>query len=98
MASAPTPPPCQTLGPQCRRLKVVLRVSNDLEYPAEGDHEATWMLGHTERISFGRMWRHRDDLFTDATIHVPCKHLREGPAGAACAAHGFRGRLAPESS
>ena len=98
MASASAPPPCRTLGPQCRRLKVVLRVSNDLEHAAAGDHEATWMLGHTQRISFGRMWRHRDDLFIDATIHVPCRHLREGSATASCTAHGYRGRLTPESS
>lgn len=91
MPSAPPPPPCRALGPHCRRLKVVLRVSNDLESPTEGDHEATWLLGHTERITFGRLWRHRDDLFADATLHVPCKHLQEAGSMATCRAHGFMG-------
>lgn len=97
MPPAPSPPPCLGLGPRCRRLKVVLRVSNDLDTPMEGDHEATWLLGHTERITFGRIWRHREDLFADATLHVPCKHLREDGGRAVCRAHGFIGQVPRDS-
>jgi hypothetical protein len=72
---------------------VTLRVSADLTSVRDGDHEATWLLGHTERISFEAPWRHREDLFCRATLHVPCKHLAESGGRAHCTAHGFRGRL-----
>lgn len=93
MPNAPSPPPCRRLGPQCHRLRVTLRVSADLDSLRDGDHEATWLLGHTERISFGPLWRHREDLFCRATLHVPCKHLEEGGGTARCSAHGYRGAL-----
>jgi hypothetical protein len=96
MAHAPAPPPCTRLGSQCQRLRVTLRVSADLATLRDGDHEATWLLGHTERISFGPLWRHRGDLFCRATLHVPCKHLQETTGQARCAAHGFHGTLAPD--
>jgi hypothetical protein len=70
-------------------------VSADLKHPRDGDHEGTWLLGHTERITFRRLWRHRGDLFARAVLHVPCKHLRQDPGGARCAAHGFTGPLPP---
>lgn len=93
MAKAPSPPPCRALGRQCQSLQVTLRVSADLAKATDGDHEATWLLGHTERISFGPLWRHREDLYCRATLHVPCKHLEQGPAGTSCRAHGFRGAV-----
>lgn len=93
MAKAPAPPPCRALGSQCRSVRVTLRVSADLDSLRDGDHEATWLLGHTERITFGSLWRHRDDLFCRATLHVPCKHLEESGGQAHCTAHGFRGHL-----
>jgi hypothetical protein len=72
---------------------VTLRVSSSLDKPTSGDHEATWLLGHTERISFGRLWRHHDDLFCRATLHVPCKHLKRNGDEVQCAAWGFSGTL-----
>ncbi|HRP08994.1 MAG TPA: hypothetical protein PLL69_10960, partial [Gemmatimonadales bacterium] len=60
------------------------------------DHDATWMMGHTERIEFGRT--HIDDgyLWTEARVHVPCRHLVTGPDGRSeCRAHGFKGRTNP---
>jgi len=97
MATSVAVPPCRSLGTQCRSLRVTVRVSADLEGISSGDHEATWLLGHTERISFGRLWRHRGDLFARATLHVPCKHLEEGPDGTGrCQVHQFTGALPPD--
>jgi hypothetical protein len=94
MPSAPAPPPCQRLGSQCRALRVTLRASSALAKATSGDHEGTWLLGHTERLSFGRLWKHDGDLFVRATIHVPCKYLAdEGEGRARCRAHGFEGPM-----
>lgn len=57
------------------------------------DHEATWLLGHTERISFGDLWESEGDLYADAVIHVPCKYLRADGDRAACSVYGFEGPL-----
>lgn len=59
-----------------------------------GDHEATWLLGHTERLSFRNLRRTGDELLVDATLHVRCRHLdgagrRQGSRGMSCRAHGF---------
>jgi hypothetical protein len=77
------------MGAQCRQLRVTLRVSADLHRPTDGDHEATWLLGHTERLTFHRMWRHEEDLFARATIHVPCKLLAEDAGESRCRAWGY---------
>ena len=78
--------------------------SRRLADPASGDHEATWLLGHTERITFlGGLRRDGDDLFHEAVLHVRCKHLergrregrqRGGDGDEYCAAHGYS-RQAP---
>lgn len=91
MPPAPAPPPCQRLGRQCLSLRVTLRASSALRHPKAGDHEATWLLGHTEQISFGRLWRHKGDLFTEARLHVPCKFFEQANGRARCQAHGFEG-------
>jgi hypothetical protein len=66
------------------------------------DAAATWLLGHTERITFGKPYVHDAELLVDASIHVPCKYLNAVTteqhngkrAGVVeCAAHGFRGSL-----
>ncbi|HEX9691603.1 MAG TPA: hypothetical protein VGA22_05855 [Gemmatimonadales bacterium] len=60
------------------------------------DALATWLLGHTERITFGPPYVEHDVLLVDATVHVACKHLTTGADGngkVACAAHGFAGYL-----
>jgi hypothetical protein len=56
------------------------------------DHEATWLLGHTERIAFGALWDAEGDLYCDAVLHVPCRYLVAENGRAHCTAHGFEGR------
>lgn len=84
-------PPCTALGPQCRSLDVTLRVGGLQDGVASLDDEATWLLGHTQNITFGRVWQEGQSLFTEATLHVPCRYLREHGEQATCAAHGHRG-------
>lgn len=64
------------------------------------DHEATWLLAHTERLALRNLRRAGNDLVVDATVRVRCRHLKAGASGAdpaRCAAHGFEGRLPPEA-
>ncbi len=46
-------PPCRRLGRQCQALPVVLRIGSIEDGVGSLDHEATWLLGHTQRIDFG---------------------------------------------
>lgn len=85
------PPPCRSLGRQCRALDVTLRIGKMEEGPESLDHEATWLLGHTAQIDFGRLHTKRGELLVDARLHVPCKHLKEDGGRARCQAHGYRG-------
>lgn len=61
----------------------------------EEDHDATWLFGHTERIDFGRTFEHDEELWCEATLHAPCRHLKPGPDGkrVSCTAHGYEGRV-----
>ena len=78
------------MGTHCTALRVVLRVSSQDDGPTSGDHEATWLLGHTERIEFGRFWRRGGELFTEAVLRVPCRYLGwQGEGHASCRAHGY---------
>jgi hypothetical protein len=73
----PTPPNCVSLGKQCRRVKVTIRVSDtETETRTLQDASVTWITGHTERISFGTPYVVDTELRVDATIYVPCKYLR----------------------
>lgn len=87
------------MGRHCSELEVVLKIG-DLEDdgPAQLDALATWLLGHTERVSFGRLIRAAGELRVRATLHVPCRHLRETRLGARCAAHGYRARTIPRQA
>jgi hypothetical protein len=82
------------MGSHCDRLRVVLRIATR-EGPKDGDprsadHEATFLLGHTERITFlGDLWVDRKDLYHEAVLHVPCRFLRRNGNGDSCGAHGF---------
>ncbi|MFI5235813.1 MAG: hypothetical protein ACHQXA_08895 [Gemmatimonadales bacterium] len=89
-------PPCSSLGPQCRALTVTLRVGGLQDGVASLDDEATWLLGHTQNIAFGRVWQEEQSLFAEATLQVPCRYLREGAGEAACTAHGYSGPLPAE--
>ena len=87
------PPGCESLGRQCQALDVLLRIGSLEEGVASLDHEATWLLGHTERITFGEVWTGDGELYVDAVLHVPCRHLKgSGDGRSRCAAHGFEGR------
>jgi hypothetical protein len=55
------------------------------------DHEATWLLGHTERISFGDLWWGEGDLYVEAILHVPCRYLRSEGEREECRLFGYRG-------
>jgi hypothetical protein len=89
--AAPSAPPCRNLGSQCRALRVTLRVGSLEEGDASLDHEATWLLGHTEQITFGEPWAGNGDLYVDATLHVPCRYLREDGTTAGCQLYGYHG-------
>lgn len=91
-----TAPACRRMGRHCRELSVTLRVASYHDGPRSGDDEATWLFGHTERLSFGRTWRRRGYLMADAIISVPCRHLEqaeEPSATSRCRAHGHSGVL-----
>jgi hypothetical protein len=70
---------------------VTLRVGSLEDGDASLDHEATWLLGHTEQITFGELWAGNGDLYVDAVLHVPCRFLRSEGATSECRLHGFRG-------
>lgn len=81
------------MGPHCRSLRVTLRLASTANTPTGADQEATWLLGHTERVSFGVPWEDSGDLYSDSVIHVPCRHLVDREDGSAgCQAHGFEGK------
>lgn len=84
-------PPCRRLGVQCKSLRVTLRVGELEDGLASLDHEATWLLGHTERIDFLELWDGEGDLYVEAVLHVPCRYLQEDGSRGACRAHGFSG-------
>ncbi len=90
----PPPPRCSSLGRQCQGLKVILRIGSLDEGIASLDHEATWLLGHTERINFGSLWSGDGDLYVDAVLRVPCRFLQAQDDGRArCRVHGFEGAM-----
>lgn len=87
------------MGSQCDRLRVVLRIATrdgaGKGDPFSADHEATFLLGHTERITFlGDLWVDRKDLYHEAVLHVPCRFLDRKGDRDECRAHGYH-RSAP---
>lgn len=84
-------PPCRELGAQCRSLPVTLRIGPLEEGNASLDHEATWLLGHTQHITFDDLWEDEGELYVDAILHVPCRYLHREGSSARCTAHGFVG-------
>ena len=84
-------PPCRSLGSQCKSLRVTLRVGTFEGGVASLDHEATWLLGHTGRITFHELWEGEGDLYVEATLHLPCRYLEQSGGTARCRAHGFTG-------
>lgn len=93
----PLTPSCRSLGLQCTSLPVTIRVGTfDGDDPCELDHDGTWLLGHTERISFRKLYVEDDDLLADAVLHAPCRYLKHANGRARCTAHGFTGPPPPE--
>jgi hypothetical protein len=79
---------------------VTLRIGTLEDGPASVDHEATWLLGHTERITFRHLRTAGLSLLVDAVLHVRCRFLRstaDAATGVHCTAHGFTGP-APEAA
>ena len=93
LSKSPTPdvPPCRSLGGQCRAVPVTLRVGPLEEGTASLDHEATWLIGHTQRITFYDLWDDGEELYADAMLHVPCRYLRTNGEEAHCAVYGYKG-------
>lgn len=94
MTAPPAPtevyPPCRSMGSQCHSLRVILRVATLDAGPRSGDHEATWLMGHTAQITFlTDLWEDDEDLYVSAELHVPCRFLEEHQGGAACRAFGY---------
>jgi len=79
------------MGSHCDSLRVVLRVATEDEGRGSADHEATWLLGHTERITFlDELRRDGRDLYTQAELGVPCRFLAtDAKGGSRCNAHGY---------
>jgi hypothetical protein len=78
-------------------LRVVLRIATregpKTGDPLSADHEATFLLGHTERITFlGDLWRDQKDLYHEAILQVPCRFLKRDGRQDSCGAHGFHRR------
>ena len=95
MAEAPR---CTSLGRHCRELSVTLRIADRKEDSQTFlDAAATWLLGHTERISMGPPYFRDSAFMVDAILRVPCKYLQlaagaNGHDTGQCSAHGFRDR------
>jgi hypothetical protein len=81
------------MGSQCRALRVTLRVGSLEDGATSLDHEATWLLGHTEQITFGEPWAGNGDLYVDAVLHVPCRHLHSDGSSSECRLYGYRGAV-----
>ncbi len=91
------PPACTSVGPQCHGLEVTLRCAKLDDGPDSADHEATWLLGHTERIDFGPLVQRGDELQCAAYLAVPCRFVRKTGSQVVCRAHGFTGTVPPPS-
>ena len=77
------------MGSQCRRIPVTLRVGEFEDGADSLDHESTWLLGHTQHITFGKLWVDEGELYVDAVLHVACRFLNREGAGASCAIYGY---------
>ena len=90
-----TPPPCRSMGSQCQSLRVILRVATLDAGPKSGDHEATWLMGHTGRVTFlSDLWEDDEDLYVSAELHIPCRFLSQENGNQGCRAFGYS-RKAP---
>lgn len=73
----PNPPECRSLGRHCREIGITIRISDIKdESKTLQDASVTWITGHIERLTYGQSYIVDDEIRVDATVHVPCKHLR----------------------
>ena len=72
-------------------MPVTLRVGPLEEGTASLDHEATWLIGHTQHVTFADLWEDEGELYVDATLHIPCRYLRQDGTTATCTAYGYTG-------
>jgi hypothetical protein len=70
---------------------VTLRVGPLEEGTTSLDHEATWLIGHTQRITFYDLWEDEGELYVDAMLHVPCRYLQTEGSRGRCAVYGYSG-------
>lgn len=92
----PAPPPCSELGRHCRELTLTLRIA-DLREDGRTlqDAAATWLLGHTQRMTFCKPFVRDGELLVHARVHVPCKYLRvDGGNGTGSGSSGGSARSA----
>jgi hypothetical protein len=68
-----------------------LRIGSLSEGEASLDHEATWLLGHIQNITFLALRSAGGDLLVDGTLHARCRYLRLQGTAATCGVHGFTG-------
>ena len=69
---------------------MTLRIGSLDEGDASLDDESTWLLGHTQHITFLDLWEGEGDLYVDAVLHVPCRFLSEEGGSASCSAERLR--------
>jgi hypothetical protein len=92
----PVIPPCTAAGDHCVRLAVTLRVAtSDTDDISGADHEATWLLGHTERIAFGPLRQEELALVAPAVLEVPCRYATIQKDSVRCAVYGFEAQSTP---
>ena len=85
-------PPCRSVCGHCRSLKLTIRVA---AIEGDEDHDATWLFGHTQRIDFGKTFVDDEELWVDADVHVPCRHLEQLENGSVrCGGYGYTGKVA----
>jgi len=88
-----TVPACTRIGRHCRELRVTLYVADTTDPDALQDGLGTWLMGHTQRISFGTPYRCRSEILVDAVVRVECKYLDTAGDRARCTAHEYSGKL-----
>ncbi|MBX3147254.1 MAG: hypothetical protein KF785_10840 [Gemmatimonadales bacterium] len=57
------------------------------------DPEATWLYGHTQRITFGTLFRFGTELRARVRIEVPCRYAKIDDGQVRCGAHRYRAAL-----
>ena len=86
-------PACTRLGQHCQELRLTLYIADTTDSTETQNDLGTWLLGHTQRISFGKPYRAGGEVLVEAVVRVPCKYLEKNVQGARCKVHGHIGSL-----